>query len=124
MGTLLTRLLLHLMVFYVLGIVLILLQKDFSPWALGDASDVLEVVHSVHSKFFHGGLVGEGHHSLPEEVNDKPKVVRRRLRGKTPILNLVGREASPPPKQRKWLILPGPSRGSQENSHFPRVGVG
>ena len=31
---------------------------------LGDASDFLEV---VHSKLYNGGLVGEGHHSLPEE---------------------------------------------------------
>ena len=56
-------------------------------------------------------------------MNGTPKVVRRRLRVR--LLNhLVGREASPPPKRRKWLILPGPFRGSQEDSLFPRVWVG
>ena len=65
-----------------------------------------------------------GHHSLSEEVNDGPKVVRRRIRGKTPRHEVLGEVASPPPTRRKWLSLPGPSRGYQDNSHFPRVGVG
>ena len=64
------------------------------------------------------------YHPLPEGVNDPSREVRRRLTGKTPVGR--GRESgtSPPPKRRKWQLFPGPSRGSQDNCHFPRVGVG
>ena len=62
---------------------------------LGNDFNSLEVVHFRLSYY---GLGGVGHHSLPEEVNDGPRVVRRRIRGKTPIHQVIGREASPPPK--------------------------
>ena len=65
-----------------------------------------------------------GHLSLPEEVKDEPRSVRRRIRCKMPLHAVVGRGASPPPKRRKWLSLPGPVEGYQESSYFPRVGVG
>ena len=77
-----------------------------------------------HNLSVQGGGVGEGHHSPPEEVKDRPKKVRRRLRGKTPIHQVGGSLASRPPKRRKWLFLPGPARGDQEGSCFPRIGLG
>ena len=46
------------------------------------------------------------------------------LLSKTSVRIIGDGEASPPPKRNKWLYLPGPKRGSQEDSHFPRVGVG
>ena len=91
------------------------------PWNLGSGDGFARLSHKLSVQ---GGGVGEGHHSPPEEVNDRPIKVRRRLRGKTPIHQVVGREASPPPKRRKWLFLPGPARGDQEGSHFPRIGGG
>ena len=95
--------------------------KRFSPWGLCSDSNSFEVVNLRLSQC---GVGKAGHHSLPEEVNDGPKVVRRRIRGKTPVHEVLGKVASPPLKRRKWLFLPGPSRGYQESSHFPRVGVG
>ena len=90
----------------------------FPPWELGSGEGLGCFSHSFSPD------EDLGHHSPPGEVNDKPRLVRRRLRGKTPVLVVVGRVASPPAKRRKWLSLPGPSREHQESSHFPRVGVG
>ena len=47
---------------------------------------------------------------LPGGVDDAPRVMRRRITGKTPI-HVGITEASPPPKRREWLSLLGPSRG-------------
>ena len=76
--------------------------RKFPPCHVGPPSG------SVHPPEMHGDM---GHHSLPEEVNDEPRVMRRRIRGKTPLHVVVGRGASPPPKRRKWLSLPGPVGG-------------
>ena len=95
--------------------------RRLPTWGIGNNSISFEV---IHARIGHCGVGDVGHHSLPEEVNDGPKVVRRRIRGVTPVHEVVGREASPPPKRRKWLSLPGPLRGFQESSYFPRVGVG
>ena len=57
----------------------------------------------------------EGDLPLPGGVEDVPRVVRRRLTRKTPIHERTG-EASPPLKRRKWLSLPGPSKGCQKSS--------
>ena len=57
-------------------------------------------------------------HPLLRGVNDTSGVPRRRLTRKTPLME-VGRETSPTPKRRKWLLLLGPLRGDQESSHFP-----
>ena len=78
----------------------------------------------LHSSFLMGSEMNLGHHALPEEANNKPKVVRRRLRGKSSHVGGVDRETSPPPKRRKSLSLPGHLGGYQESSYFPRVGVG
>ena len=79
----------------------------------------------------HGDLVSfqnhcdvDGDHRLLGRVDDAPRLMRRRLTGNTPTHAAQGLEASPPPKRRKWLYLPWPSRGSQESSYFPRVGEG
>ena len=56
--------------------------RRFLPWDFGSDTGFF---NAVHSRFHQGGLVWEGHHSLPEEVNDEPSKVRRRLIGKTPI---------------------------------------
>ena len=110
----------YLMVLYVSGIVHVHLLVDFPLWVWKFG---LGRCYSVSPRLFPQGA-GLGHHSRPEEVNDGPKVVRRRLRHKTPGHLVVGRGSSPPPKRRKWLSLPGPSRGYQESSYFPRVGEG
>ena len=49
------------------------------PWGFGNDSISSEV---IHFRIGHCSLGDVGHHSLPEEVNDGPKVVRRRIRGK------------------------------------------
>ena len=77
-----------------------------------------DAVHSKRSCVVVGDLL------LPGGVDDAPRVVRMRLTGKMPPVHMRVREASPPPKRRKRLSLPGPSVGCQENSYFPRVGVG
>ena len=64
------------------------------------------------------------YHSLPGGVNDALVTFRRRLVRKIPTSHVLEREASPVPKRRTWLLLPGPSRGYQVDSHFPRVGIG
>ena len=121
LGILLMRLLRYLMVFLRIRYCTHPFARRFSPWDLGTGEGLGLLSHTLTVQC---SGADEGHHSLPEEVNDRPKEVRRRLRGKTPIHQVDGREASPPPKRRKWPILPGPSRGSQEDGRFPRVGVG
>ena len=68
--------------------------------------------------------MGVGYLPLPGGVEDGPRDIRRRLSRKTPHHVLGFREASPPPKRRKWPSLPGPLKGNQESGYFPRVGVG
>ena len=70
------------------------------------------------------GNLEAGDLPLSGGVEDTPRVIRRSLSRKTPPHELGIREASPPPKRRKWLSLPGPFMGNQESSYFPRVGVG
>ena len=95
--------------------------RRLPPWSFGGG---YPVSRDVHLQFNQGSVGQVGHHSRPEEVNDRPMGVRRRLTSKTPMHQVGDREASPPPKRRKWLPLPGPSRGCQESSYFPRIGVG
>ena len=92
--------------------------KRFHPWSLGSGECYGQLSHLLTQD---GEL---GHHSRPEEENDRPKVVRWRIRGKTPFHVVWEEWATPTPKRRKWLSLPGPSRGFQDSNHFPRVGVG
>ena len=91
------------------------------PWDLGTCGGFGQLSHILTIQ---NGGADEGHHSLPEEVNDRPKEVRRRFRGKTPVHQVVGVEVGPPTKRKKRLSLPGPCWGCQESSYFPRVGVG
>ena len=111
-------LVLYPMAFYTFDIVLIRLLTNFPP---GNWVSPTGLVLPPHFPVMQREV---GNHSLPEEVNDEPRVKRRRIRGKTPIHDVFGRGASPPPKRRKWLSLPGPQGGYQESSYFPRVGVG
>ena len=66
----------------------------------------------------------EGIHTLPGGVDEIPV----KFSGDGSVVSFLhgscGEGVSPPPKRRKWLFLPGPEIGSQEDSHFPRVGVG
>ena len=55
-----------------------LFAKKFTPWSLSSGDGSGHLSHLIAQ----GGSMG--HHSLSEEVNDGPKVVRRRIRGKTP----------------------------------------
>ena len=72
--------------------------KRFPPWSIGGGSPGFR---DTHLRVNQGSLGMEAHHSRPEEVNDRPKRVCRRLTRKTPIHLIRDREASPPPKRRK-----------------------
>ena len=62
------------MVAYALDIALIPLLKGFLTWSLGSGKCYGQLSHFLTQ----GGELG--HHSRPEEENDRPKVVRRRIR--------------------------------------------
>ena len=97
------------------------IAKRFLPWNLGDCTTACNY---ITSRFDGARAVDRVYHPLLEGVNDTPREVRRRLTGKTTPGHMRVEEASPPPKRRKWLFLPGPSRGNQENGLFPRIGMG
>ena len=105
------------------AIAMVALSNVFSYWVSHSSLYDSNLLKVVHFRLNQGGLVHKGHHSLPEEVNDVPRRVRRRLLGEAPVHH-VGREAGGLPKRRKWLFLLGPLIGTKEDSHFPRVGVG
>ena len=101
------------MVAYALDIALIPLLRYFPSWSLGYGEC------SGHTSPFLTRCGDLGHHSRPEEVNDGPRVIRRRIRGKTPRHEVLGEVASPPPKRRKWLSIPGPSGGYPGQQPLP-----